>query len=104
MSATPQASGASTKPYKGRPLGRILIKMGKVNREKVHEALAIQKSNRGPIGRILIDLGYIKEADLQFALAAQIGMEPVNLDSIDDQARAEPDGQHLPDHPDRFRF
>ena len=83
MSATPQASGASTKPYKGRPLGRILIKMGKVNREKVHEALAIQKSNRGPIGRILIDLGYIKEADLQFALAAQIGMEPVNLDSID---------------------
>jgi len=77
------SGSSSTKPYKGRPLGRILIKMGKVNREKVHEALAIQKSNRGPIGRILIDLGYIKEADLHFALAAQIGMEPVNLDTID---------------------
>lgn len=82
MSATAPA-GSTTKQYKGRPLGRILIKMGKVNREKVHEALSIQKSTRGPVGRILVDLGYIKEADLQFALAAQIGMEPVNLDTID---------------------
>ncbi|RIK67589.1 MAG: pilus assembly protein PilB [Planctomycetota bacterium] len=76
-------SGSTTKQYKGRPLGRILIKMGKVNRAQVHEALAIQKTTRGPVGRILVDLGYIKEADLQFALAAQVGMEPVNLDTID---------------------
>lgn len=69
--------------YKGRPLGRILIKMNKVNRTQVHEALAVQKSKRGPLGQILIDLGYIKEADLELALAAQIGMEPVNLDAID---------------------
>lgn len=82
MSAT-APTGSSTRQYKGRPLGRILIKMGKVNRTQVHEALAIQKTTRGPVGRILIDLGYIKEADLQFALAAQIGMEPVNLDTID---------------------
>jgi type IV pilus assembly protein PilB len=57
--------------------------MGKVDRQKVHEALAVQKAKRGPIGQILIDLGYIKDTDLQFALAAQIGMEPVNLDTID---------------------
>ncbi|MBX3396789.1 MAG: Flp pilus assembly complex ATPase component TadA [Phycisphaerae bacterium] len=69
--------------YKGRPLGRILIKMNKVNRTQVHEALAVQKSKRGPLGQILIDLGYIKEADLELALAAQIGMEPVSLDTID---------------------
>ncbi len=69
--------------FKGRPLGRILIKMDKVNRKQVHEALAVQKAKRGPIGQILIDLGYIQEADLQLALAAQIGMEPVNLDAID---------------------
>jgi type IV pilus assembly protein PilB len=73
----------TTRQYKGRPLGRILIKMGKVDRQKVHEALAVQKAKRGPIGQILIDLGYIKDTDLQFALAAQIGMEPVNLDTID---------------------
>ncbi|MCG8406351.1 MAG: Flp pilus assembly complex ATPase component TadA [Phycisphaerales bacterium] len=71
--------------YKGRPLGRILIKMGKVNRQQVHEGLAVQKAKRGPLGQILIDLGYIQDADLQLALAAQIGMEPVNLDAIDIQ-------------------
>ncbi len=84
MSATAPAASKS-KGYRGRPLGRILIKMGKVNRKQVHEALAVQKSKRGPIGQILIDLGYIKDEDLQFALAAQIGMEPVNLDAIDVQ-------------------
>ena len=71
--------------YKGRPLGRILIKMGKVNRTQVHEGLAVQKSKRGPLGQILIDLGHIQDADLQLALAAQVGMEPVNLDAIDVQ-------------------
>jgi type IV pilus assembly protein PilB len=81
MSAPAPAS--TTREYKGRLLGRILIKMGKVNRTQVHEALSVQKSKRGPVGQILIDLGYITEADLKFALAAQIGMEPVNLDAID---------------------
>ncbi len=82
MSSTAPAT-SSTREYKGRLIGRILSKMGKVNRKQVHEALAVQKTNRGPLGRILVDMGYIKEADLQLALAAQIGMEPVNLDAID---------------------
>lgn len=82
MAATAPAPGSS-KPYKGRTIGRILIKMGKVNRTQVHEALAVQQAKRGPLGQILIDLGYIKEADLKIALAAQMGMDPVNLDVID---------------------
>ncbi|MBN2561032.1 MAG: Flp pilus assembly complex ATPase component TadA [Phycisphaerae bacterium] len=85
MATTPTTSTATSKGYKGRPLGRILIKMGKANRKQVHEALAVQKSKRGPVGQILIDLGYIQEVDLQFALAAQIGMEPANLDTMDVQ-------------------
>lgn len=84
MSIAP-APGKPTPGYRGRPLGRILIKMGKVNRKQVHEGLAIQKSKRGPLGQILIDLGYIQDQDLQLALAAQIGMEPVDLDNIDIQ-------------------
>ena len=84
MSSTAPAAVPS-KGYRGRPLGRILIKMGKVNRKQVHEALAVQKAKRGPLGQILIDLGYIAAADLQLALAAQIGMEPVNLDAVDVQ-------------------
>lgn len=81
VAPTPSAPGGGH--YKGRPLGRILIKMGKLDRAKVHEALAVQKAKRGPIGQILIDLGYIDDSDLQFALAAQIGMDPVALDQID---------------------
>ena len=55
----------------GRPIGRVLTKMGKVTREQVVEALTFQKSKGGALGRILIDLGYIKETDLNIALAAQ---------------------------------
>ena len=66
----------------GRPIGRVLTKMGKVSREQVVEALNFQKSKGGAIGRILIDLGYIKESDLNTALAAQRGYELVNLEGV----------------------
>src|ERR1700742_2334259 len=66
----------------GRPIGRVLTKMGKVNREQVVEALDFQKSKGGAIGRILIDLGYIKETDLNIALAAQKGYELFNLEGV----------------------
>src|SRR5947209_243898 len=65
---------------KGRPIGRVLTKMGKVTREQVVEALDFQKRKGGALGRILIDLGYIKEADLSTALAAQRGYEWISLD------------------------
>ncbi|MFO0973186.1 MAG: ATPase, T2SS/T4P/T4SS family [Phycisphaerae bacterium] len=83
MADVPPGSHSSVAQYKGRAIGRILRKMGKLSAEQVHEALAVQKAKRGPVGQILIDLGYIHEADLQLALAAQMGMEPVNLDRID---------------------
>jgi type IV pilus assembly protein PilB len=72
----------------GRPIGRVLTKMGKVTREQVVEALGVQKSlmakgNRSPLGRILIDLGYVKEGDVSIALAAQKGFEAVNLNGIE---------------------
>src|SRR5579864_3627498 len=65
---------------KGRPIGRVLTKMGKVTREQVVEALDFQKRKGGALGRILIDLGYIKDADLNFGLAAQRGYELVSLE------------------------
>ncbi len=84
----PAAPAAPTTPggvppiseLKGRPIGRVLIKMGKVVREQVVEALTFQKSKGGALGRILVDLGYIKEADLNFALAAQRGYQLVSLE------------------------
>jgi type IV pilus assembly protein PilB len=70
---------------RGRTLGRILIKMGVLTREKVHECLKIQKQRPGPIqiGQIFLELGLIDENQLQIALAAQRGMEYVKLGNID---------------------
>ncbi len=68
---------------RGRQLGRILIKMGRIRRAEVHEALEIQKQRRGPIGQILVELGHITEEDLNLALGAQVGMEYVDLNAID---------------------
>ncbi len=87
--APPRAAGSRKMPpieqLRGRQLGRILIKMGKLRRSQVHEALEIQKEQRGPIGAILVELGHISEDDLNIALAAQSGMEPVELGKLDIQ-------------------
>jgi len=64
----------------GRPIGRVLTKMGKVTREQVVEALDFQKRKGGALGRILMDMGYVKEGDLNIALAAQKGYELVGLE------------------------
>ncbi len=69
--------------YRGRPLGRVLVKMGKITKDQVEEALAIQKERRGPIGQILIDLGYITDQDLVLGLAAQAGMEILEAERLE---------------------
>jgi type IV pilus assembly protein PilB len=70
---------------RGRPLGRILMKMGVLSRDKVHECLSIQKQRGGEvrIGEILLELGLVDETQLQIALAAKRGMEYVSIDGLD---------------------
>ncbi len=70
---------------RGRPLGRILMKMGVLSRDKVAECLNIQKQRGGNIriGEILMELGLIDETQLQVALAAKRGMEYVNIEGLD---------------------
>jgi type IV pilus assembly protein PilB len=70
---------------RSRTLGRVLIKMGLLTREKVHKCLSIQKKRHDgvQIGQIFIELGLINEQQLQIALSAQRGMEYVNLNDID---------------------
>ena len=60
---------------KGRSIGRILIKMGVLSRDKVHECLKIQQQRNGKIkmGQIFLELGLVDEKQLQIALAAQRG-------------------------------
>jgi type IV pilus assembly protein PilB len=74
---------------RGRPIGRVLIKMGKLTREKVHECLEIQKQRQKPgqkqvrIGEIFVELGLVTEKQLHLALAAQRGMEYINLGEME---------------------
>ncbi len=69
---------------RGRTLGRILIKMGLLTREKVHECLNIQKQKGGSIkiGQFFLEFGLIDENQLQIALAAQRGLEYININDI----------------------
>ena len=69
---------------KGRPLGRVLIKMGRLTREQVHKGLAVQAEQRQkgintPIGQILVDLGLIGDKERNLALAAQMGYETYDI-------------------------
>jgi len=70
---------------RGRPLGRILMKMGVLDRDKVQECLKIQKQRGGGvrIGEILLELGLVDETQLQVALAAKRGMEYVSIDGLE---------------------
>ena len=70
---------------RSRTLGRILIKIGALTREKVHEALKIQKERNGEvqIGQIFLELGLIDEKQLSIALAAQRGMEYISIKDLD---------------------
>jgi len=70
---------------KNRKIGRVLTKLGRITREQVHEALAIQKQRekKVPVGQVLIELGYITDQDVQEALAGQAGMSWVDLDEYE---------------------
>jgi type IV pilus assembly protein PilB len=70
---------------RGRPLGRILMKMGVLSREKVHECLEVQKQRGGNvrIGQIFLELGLVDETQLQIALAAKRGMEYTSIDGLE---------------------
>ncbi len=70
---------------RGRTLGRILIKMGVISREQVHESLKVQGQRQGKvqIGEILKELGLVTEDQLRMALAAQRGMEYLAIDGLD---------------------
>ena len=74
----------SLSQLRGRQIGRILIKMGLLTRQKVQHCLSIQEKQEGrKIGEIFLELGLIKEADLNKALAAQRGMDFTDITGMD---------------------
>jgi len=90
--------GFAAAELKGRRFGRVLSKLGLVNRDQVHEALAVQRSRKAKgelnkIGEILIEQGRITEDDVLQALAGQQGLDCVD---IDPEALDEGLVEHLP--------
>ena len=63
----------------GRPLGRVLTKLGRLTRDQLVEGLTIQKQQSGLIGEILIKLGHVTALDIETAVAAQGGrrLQPI---------------------------
>jgi type IV pilus assembly protein PilB len=78
----PAISSIDPAELKGRKLGRVLTKMGKVSREQVHEALEIQKTRKVPIGQLLVELGYCTQKDIAAALAGQAGLSYLDLSGV----------------------
>lgn len=61
---------------KGRPLGTILLALGKVSQAQIQQALESQKQSHGVIGQELVHLGHVSEADVEHTLAIQSGRAP----------------------------
>jgi len=75
------ASMPPIRQLKGRQLGRILIKMGVLTRDKVSECLRIQQEGgkKAKLGEILLEKGLVDRKALNIALAAQRGLEYIEL-------------------------
>ena len=82
-SGSAETSDVDMDELRGRPLGRILVKMGECTREQVHEALRVQKEGGGTIGQVLVDLGHITDKARTLALGAQVGMETVDVQNVE---------------------
>ena len=84
-SSTSKRKKLNPSQLKGRRFGRILTKLGRITREQVHEALAIQKVSKKKgdpkkIGKIMLEMGIIQDVDILQALAGQHGFEWKELD------------------------
>lgn len=78
---------------KGRRIGRVLTKLGKVTREQVHEALSVQrarkeKGDKALLGDLLQEMGIVTADDILAAVAGQAGMRMVNIEIDEISAEA----------------
>ncbi len=65
--------------FRGRKIGRILMKMGKITADQLDVALALQKKDKSQLGIILLEMGLIKKEDIEIARAHQEGMRIITL-------------------------
>jgi type IV pilus assembly protein PilB len=63
--------------------GEILIAQGIITEEQLEEAVRQQKTKRKKLGQLLIDLGYCSAEQVQRALAIQLGVDFVDVRSVE---------------------
>ncbi len=87
LEITAETAGTPIDPaeLKGRRIGRALTKLGRVTRDQVHEALALQKQKKDAgqnrrLGEVLVDMGLVTAQQVMEALAGQAGMRMIEFD------------------------
>lgn len=78
-----QLTDADYLDMKGRKIGRVMSRLGKVSREQVHEALAVQKSRPVKLGQLLVELGFCTQRDVDEGVAAQAGLSYMDLTNFE---------------------
>jgi len=81
---TKGADPGGTPPGPKQLLGQILKDMGLISEYEIQVALSIQQVEDGRFGQILFKLGHVAEEEILLALAVQQGVDPEELDDIDD--------------------
>lgn len=64
-------------------IGNLLVKSGVIMQEQLDRALSIQSKNGGLIGKILVKEGFINTKSLYEFLEKQMGVQFVDLDSVE---------------------
>lgn len=63
---------------KKKKLGEILIDDGRITREQLEHALAIQKGKNKKIGKVLVELGFVNELQVAESLSTQLSLPLVD--------------------------
>lgn len=79
VSATAAATAAAPKPASRERVGQLLIKAGIITPQQLSEALDVQQRKGGKIIEILIRLGHVEKEALHEFLSRQPGVAAINL-------------------------
>ncbi len=76
-----EVNSSSQQRVYGELIGEVLIRLGKLSKEKLEEALKLQAQSSGEkrLGELLVELGYCTEEDVVEALSIQTGLPVINL-------------------------
>jgi len=66
-----------------RRLGDLLVEAGLISEAQLQQALALQQDKAGFLGELVVELGWVTEAELCRSLSQMLGIEHVNLKTVE---------------------